>query len=298
MSAIRRAPSPVVLGADVGASWVRIVARRGDRRLGALRIPATSVGDLGSFFRSAPHARGWSPVAALVLGSRGIWTADERRALARRLARAARRIEVLSDAQIAHLGALGDEPGVLILAGTGSIVIGRDGARRWTRAGGFGPLLGDEGSGFWLGRAWLRATTQGEDFLPARRLIHAPDPVRRIAALAPSVIARARRGDPRARAIVREGQEHLAAQALDVIERLHLRPPVLVSWAGSVLDDAWFRAGVARALGRAGVRARWRAPAMAPVEAAAQRAAALAEGRTGRPRSRSRSARSCSGRQR
>ena len=65
-------------------------------------------------------------------------------------------------------------------------------------------------------------------------------------------------------------------QALDVIRRVRLRPPVTVSWAGSLLDDAWFRAGVGRALARAGVRAHWRAPAMAPVEAAAQRAAALA----------------------
>jgi N-acetylglucosamine kinase-like BadF-type ATPase len=260
----------------VGASWIRLVARRGGRRLGALRIPATDVGDLGRFFPSVLRARGWAGAAALVVGSRGIWTAAERRALARRLARAARRVEVLSDAQIAHLGALGGGPGVLILAGTGSIVIARDHAGRWARAGGFGPLLGDEGSGFWLGRAWLRATTQGEDFLPARRLIQARDPVRRIAALAPVVIARARRGDRRARIIVGDAQRDLAAQAREVVRRLRLSHPVTVSWAGSVLDDAWFRGGVARALARAGVRAHWRPPAMAPVEAAAQRAAEIA----------------------
>jgi N-acetylglucosamine kinase-like BadF-type ATPase len=276
MSAIRRASCPIVLGADVGATWIRVVARRGDRRLGALRTLATDVGDLSRFFPSVTRRRGWRGAAALVVGSRGIWTAAERRALARKLARAAARVEVLSDAQMAHLGALGGATGVLILAGTGSIVIGRDLAGRWARAGGFGPLLGDEGSGFWLGRAWLRATTQGEDFLPARRLIQSRDPVRRIAALAPAVIARARRGDRRARTIVAEGQRHLAAQALDVVRRLRVPSPVAVSWAGSVMDDAWFRAGVARALARAGVRARWRPPAMAPVEAAAVRAAELA----------------------
>jgi N-acetylglucosamine kinase-like BadF-type ATPase len=276
MSAIRRAQCPVVLGADVGASWVRVVARRGDRLLGAVRTPANEVGDLGIFLPDMLRARGWGRAAALVVGSRGIWTADERRRLARRLRRAARRIEVLSDAQVAHLGALGVGAGLLILAGTGSIVIGRDEAGRWTRAGGFGPLLGDEGSGFWIGREWLRVTTQGEDFVPARHLIQSRDPVRRIAALAPAVIARARRGDRRARQVVADGQAHLAAQAADVVRRQRLRAPVTVSWAGSVLDDAWFRAGVARALARAGVRARWRAPVMAPVEAAARRAAELA----------------------
>jgi len=283
MSAIRRVPCPVVLGADVGGSWIRLVARRGDRRLGALRAPTTAVGDLGTFLPSVVRARGWGDAAALVVGSRGIWTLEERRALARRLRRVARRVEVLSDAQIAHLGALGVGAGVLILAGTGSIVIGRNTAGRWARAGGFGPLLGDEGSGFWLGRAWLRATTQGEDFLPARRLIQAPDPVRRIAALAPGVIARARRGDGRARRIVAEAQRDLAAQTVEVVRRLGLTPPVTVSWAGSVLDDTWFRAGVARALSRAGVRARWRPPAMAPVEAAASRAAEIASRGLGGP---------------
>src|SRR5439155_3352330 len=120
--------------------------------------------------------------------------------------------------------------GVLILAGTGSIVIGRDGARQWARAGGFGPLLGDEGSGFWLGRAWLRATTQGEDFLPARRLIQSRDPVRRIAALAPSVIARARRGDRRARTIGEEGQRQPAALAREVARRPRLPAPTAGGW--------------------------------------------------------------------
>ena len=197
--------------------------------------------------------------------------------MARRVARAARSVEVLSDAQIAHLGALGVGAGVLILAGTGSIVIGRNRVGRWAREGGFGPLLGDEGSGFWLGRAWLRVTTQGEDFMPARRLIQSPDPVRRIAALAPAVIARARRGDRRARTIVHEGQRQLAALAREVARRLRLPAPVAVSWAGSVMEDAWFRAGVMRALRRAGVRARWQAPAMAPVEAAALRAVEIAK---------------------
>ena len=276
MSAIRRVACPIVLGADVGASWLRLVARRGTTRVGAVRIPAIGVGDLGKVFPSTLRRHGWRDVGALVVGSRGIWTATERRALARRFVGIARRVEVLSDGQIAHLGALGGEDGLLILAGTGSIVIGRHRGTRWSRAGGFGPLLGDEGSGFWLGRAWLRATTEGEDFLPARRVIRARDPVRRIAALAPGVLARAWRGDRRAQAIVAEAQRHLAAQACEVVRRLRLPQPVSVSWAGSVMNDARYRAGIARALARAGVRTRWRPPAMAPVEAAAQRAVELA----------------------
>jgi N-acetylglucosamine kinase-like BadF-type ATPase len=178
-------------------------------------------------------------------------------------------VEVLSDAQAALLGALGaDRPGLLVLAGTGSIVIGRDARGRWARAGGLGPLLGDEGSAFWIGRAWLRATTRGEDFLPVRRLVTRPDAVARIAALAPSVLRRARRGDQRARPIVREAQAELARLSLDVARQLHLPHPVAVSWAGGVLDDPAFRDGLKRAVARGGLRTRWVAPAADPVAAA------------------------------
>jgi len=215
-------------------------------------------------------------VAALVVASRGIWTLAERRALAARLRGLARRVVVYSDAQIALLGALGERPGLLVLSGTGSIVIGRDARGRWGRAGGFGPLLGDEGSAFWLGREWLRATTEGEDFFPARRFVRDPHPVARIAGLAPRVRARARGGDRRARAIVMEGQHHLAAFAVTVARRLRLRPPVDLSWAGSVLGDPWFLAGLVRAVARTGLRARWHPPGQDAVTAAADLAAGLA----------------------
>jgi N-acetylglucosamine kinase-like BadF-type ATPase len=172
---------------------------------------------------------------------------------------------------------------VLILSGTGSIVIGRDSRGRWARAGGLGPLLGDEGSAFWLGQQWLRVTTRGEDFRPARRLVTGPDAVVRVAALAPAVIRRARRGDARARAIVRAGQAHLAAQAADVAKRLRLRQPVSVSWAGSVCADAWFRAGLKRAVRLVGLSARWQSPGAEPVAAAAGLAGRLAAHEPTRP---------------
>ncbi|HWP73403.1 MAG TPA: hypothetical protein VNU03_02790, partial [Methylomirabilota bacterium] len=65
-------------------------------------------------------------VVALGVASRGIWTTGERRALARRLRRFARRVVVISDVEAAYLGALGGTAGVLLLAGTGSIALGRD----------------------------------------------------------------------------------------------------------------------------------------------------------------------------
>jgi N-acetylglucosamine kinase-like BadF-type ATPase len=268
----------VVIGADVGGTWVRVVARGAGKRPLRVAVRTARVRDLRTFLLNLWKSHGWTSheIGALVVAARGMWTLAERRALAHRLGAVARRVRVVSDAQAALLGALDERPGVLILSGTGSIVIGRDGQGRWARAGGMGPLLGDEGSAFWLGREWLRATTAGEDFWPVRRLVRSADPVAGIAALAPRVLQSARRGDRRARRIVKTGQAHLAAWTRDVARRLRLARPVALSWAGSVLDDPWFRAGVRTAVSRTGLRARWQEPAQAPVEAAARLAERLA----------------------
>ncbi|MGH6690823.1 MAG: BadF/BadG/BcrA/BcrD ATPase family protein [Gammaproteobacteria bacterium] len=281
MSANRELKRPIAVGVDVGATRLRLTAVDGERTVARLVIAVSRIVDVNRFLQFTWKNREWNRrnVGALVVATRGIWTPRERRALASRLAPLASRVEVLSDAQAALLGALGAErPGLLVLAGTGSIVIGRDPRGRWARAGGLGPLLGDEGSAFWIGREWLRATPRGEDFLPIRRLVTRPDAVPRIAALAPSVLRRARRGDRRARLIVREAQAHLARLAVDVARRLRLPPPVAVSWAGGVMDDPGFRDGVKRAVARNALSTRWIPPAAEPVAAAvalAQRVARI-----------------------
>src|SRR5499427_1550581 len=72
-------------------------------------------------------------------------------------------IIIESDAFIASIGAIGIDPGVLLIAGTGSIVIGREKDRRMFRVGGWGPHFGDEGSGFWIGREAVRAALRSID---------------------------------------------------------------------------------------------------------------------------------------
>jgi len=199
-------------------------------------------------------------VDALVVASRGIWTPGERRAAARRLAALARRVRVISDVEAAHAGALGGAPGVLLLAGTGSIALARDARGRWARAGGLGPLLGDAGSAFAIGRDWLAAEAARGMAARARARALGPEPVARIAALAPAVLARARRGDPPARRVVAGAQAALAALVLDLARRLSLPRPVATSWAGGLLADEPFRSGVWRAVRRAGLAVAPRAP--------------------------------------
>ncbi|HKE87122.1 MAG TPA: BadF/BadG/BcrA/BcrD ATPase family protein [Vicinamibacterales bacterium] len=70
---------------------------------------------------------------------------------------------VVNDALIALVAGVGERAGVVIVAGTGSIAYGRDAAGRAARAGGWGYLLGDEGGGFWIGRAALSAVVRQFD---------------------------------------------------------------------------------------------------------------------------------------
>lgn len=72
------------------------------------------------------------------------------------------RLVLLHDAPIAHAGALGGEPGIVVIAGTGSFVYGLAGDVTWS-AGGWGYLFGDEGSAFWLAREALSDLMRRED---------------------------------------------------------------------------------------------------------------------------------------
>ena len=275
-------PTGVLVGVDLGGTRIRVVGSDDSgtwsRRLDS-RAPALA--DLPRFLQRLWRQWGLSPlnVAALVVAAKGVWTAAERRREARRLRGLAQRARVISDVETAFLGALGDRPGVLILAGTGSIVLGRNRRGRWARAGGLGPLLGDEGSAFWIGRWWLRGTMRDGEGL--RKIARAPDAATRIAAVAPSVLRRAARGDRAARALVTGSQNILAAFACAVAENLRLSPPVAVSWAGSLMENRAFRAGVLRSLHRQGLRVR----AVAPAEPAVKAAHAMAKRLAHRTRS-------------
>jgi N-acetylglucosamine kinase-like BadF-type ATPase len=237
---------------DLGGTWVRVAAAGGARRAfkGPTPGPAGLPALLDRLWRRWRLSR--PEVSALGVASRGIWTTGERQALARRLGRFAARVVVISDVEGAYLAALGDRAGVLLLAGTGSIALARDHRGRFTRAGGLGPLLGDDGSAFGLGRAWLRT-----DSVPparARRIATAPDAVARIAALAPSILRRARAGHPQARRVVREAQRALADLVVRAARPVGRRRPVPVSWAGGLLAAPHVRDGVWRELRRRGLR--------------------------------------------
>lgn len=66
------------------------------------------------------------------------------------------KIKVITDAEAALAAAFGGKPGIVVISGTGSIAWGKDESGKVMRAGGYGYILGDEGSGFWIGREAVR----------------------------------------------------------------------------------------------------------------------------------------------
>ena len=72
-------------------------------------------------------------------------------------------IEVIGDMEIALEAAFGNGPGVIVIAGTGSIAYGRDAQGRTARAGGWGFAISDEGSAHWIGRTAVSSLLRAID---------------------------------------------------------------------------------------------------------------------------------------
>jgi N-acetylglucosamine kinase-like BadF-type ATPase len=183
------------------------------------------------------------------------------------------RVEIRSDAQIALVGALGGAPGVIVISGTGSIAMGMNEARQVIRAGGWGWLLGDEGSGFDIGRRAVAAalgaldgtgpqTSLGELICREWQLERLDqvvpkvykDPAQArvsIAGLVPLVTKAADQGDAVAAEILALAGRELARLAAVVLERLALSPgrERLVAVTGGVAQGvSQVRAAMAAAL--------------------------------------------------
>src|SRR5204863_2448580 len=103
--------------------------------------------------------------AAICLGIAGVdrqHEADTIAAIMRRIGHRSR-VLVVNDALIALAAGAGDDPGIVIISGTGSIVYGRNDRVEAARAGGWGHMIGDEGSGYWIGREALAAVMRAAD---------------------------------------------------------------------------------------------------------------------------------------
>src|SRR6187455_36277 len=103
--------------------------------------------------------------AAICLGIAGVDRPDDAavvRGIMKRIGYKAR-VLVVNDALVALEAGAPGQPGVVIISGTGSISYGRNAAGIAARSGGWGYVLGDEGSGYWIGRSALRAVLREAD---------------------------------------------------------------------------------------------------------------------------------------
>ncbi|MFF8831474.1 N-acetylglucosamine kinase [Streptomyces sp. NPDC015131] len=120
----------------------------------------------GLLRRAGAGRSGAGRIAAVAVGAAGMATlGDELRAAlpgALHHSLGVDRQVLAADAVTAYAGALGQRPGAVVAGGTGLIALGTD-LTRWRRADGWGHLLGDCGSGAWIGRAGLEAALRAHD---------------------------------------------------------------------------------------------------------------------------------------
>lgn len=205
------------IGADAAGQALETVISSACKQAGisSTKISRTCIGLAGS---SIPEVSNWaySVLKQLVSGE----------------------VSVVNDALIAHRAAFNGGPGVLVIAGTGSNVLGMNERGETARAGGWGPIISDEGSGFWIGRTTVAQAMRAHDVGRATELLSAvmkawklssleevvsmanSNPPPDFASLLPEILRCADSGDALAREILTSAANELAQLARIVVRRL------------------------------------------------------------------------------
>ncbi|GAB3715250.1 N-acetylglucosamine kinase [Nocardiopsis nanhaiensis] len=257
-----------LVGVDVGGGGIRGVAELGERSAhvlddtplprarGGIDVPRL-VPRLNALLRGAGDRLGAHRFARVAIGLTGlpdlIGHPDELVRLLRNGSRIGS-VLVAADALTTHVGALGGRSGVVVAAGTGSVALGTDFRQLWQRGDGWGYLLGDDGSGAWVGQRGLRCALRSRDGRPggspelltrlegrfgdaaeleSRVYTGTVPPAALLASFAPDVAAAARAGDEVALRIWDEAGTRLGETAVAA------SPPGLArrfSWGGRLFD--------------------------------------------------------------
>lgn len=169
-------------------------------------------------------------------------------------------IEVRGDEEIALDAAFPGGAGVLVIGGTGSNTLGRTSTGERFTVGGWGPALGDEGAGYWIGHQALRAAVRAKDFeqptMILERVIQfwkapnlaevvnmahaAPD----FSLLAPLVAECAEQGDAVALDVLERGGRMLGEDAVEAFRKVRRfeaeQPMPGIAFIGGILDKVTF----------------------------------------------------------
>ncbi len=270
----------ILIGVDAGGTKTAVVVVEGERELarsvgapGAVRAGrALQAGSrITVAVRRALTDAGLLHGDVLVVGAAGVGREPERGELREILRgeRLAERVIVTGDLDIALEAAFGQGPGIVLVSGTGSVAVGRTPDGVTHRAGGLGWQMGDEGSGYAIGRAALLAVGRAHDGRgPATSLsndlltaaIRDFDALLRwstgaepgeIASIAPAVLDAARRGDAVARGIAEAAADELVAHVAALVDKFSGKAAIPVALAGGNLEaDRALRPLVLKRLGK------------------------------------------------
>lgn len=249
------ASAAVVIGLDIGGTKTRGVRFEGvtpvaDESVGSSNVQNVTREEAAAHLAELFARIGGGTVSQVYAGSGGIDTDDDAAALAALISPhvPGARITVVHDSRLL-LAAGGATTGVAVIGGTGSAAWGRNSAGAEARAGGWGYLLGDEGSGYWLGREAvrhsLRRMNQGLDpdeltsaLLAACgvghpnqliALFHSASTGRRYwAQQARLVVEAAGAGHAASRELINQAGRDLAGLAAQTVRQLGIEGPVIL----------------------------------------------------------------------
>ena len=264
----------LVAGVDGGGSKTRVILADSDGNHladvvggGSAMRPGGgdhSAGVIGNLVRQAMSEAGTEDrLRVLLVGVAGVGRPAENRALTVALEdlELADEVIVQGDGEIALTDAFGAGAGIILISGTGSIAYGRSPNRVLARCGGWGPAIGDEGSGAWIGRRALAIVASAADGRePATALtgailtaaqVNEPSELvpwgiaatpKELAALAPAVFNVASAGDVRANALVGLAVEELVlhVRALGLKLFGDERAAIPVAFSGGLLHKGSF----------------------------------------------------------
>jgi glucosamine kinase len=264
--------SEIVIGVDGGGSKTRVMVGTAEGDVlatldgpksavaaGQAQHSADVIADLVTRALAEIAQPGAVLPRVLYCGVAGTGRDEERKALHAALdaKELAEEVVIDSDGLIAMYDALEDQAGILLVVGTGSIAYGRSPAGEIVRCGGWGPVIGDEGSGGWIGRRALGivaassdgrepptallfpilAATQCEDIQDLIPWAATAD-ARAFASLVPVVFSTAAAGDPRANALLTLAAEELVLHVRALSRQLFTdeRAAVTVALSGGLMD--------------------------------------------------------------
>jgi glucosamine kinase len=259
--------SRILIGADVGGSKTAVGVSDGEKILARAEGPGAAVRPgralasaavIAEVVRKALAGAGRLNGDVLYVGAAGAGREPEREELRKALRgeNLGAVVTVSTDIEIALAAVFDTEPGIVVSAGTGSVAVGRDRAGKQHRIGGYGWQMGDEGSGYAIGRAALGAVSRAADgrsprtalserVLSASRSETFEDLIRwaagaspaEVASLAPHVLDVAAHGDPLAQGICDYAARELTQLAVCLVPVMDVQTPVGVALTGGLLSS-------------------------------------------------------------